>query len=199
MARSPRDRRAEYRARNLRAKRLGFRSYGEQRHLGGRLAGRVRNRDELDRLPAAAQDRRDEATEVLSYARRHGLGLSDAVRQLGMPGADRTVQFFFPDAVQRTRAGLVPTERDEAFRPMAALTPRGWVEVETRDSATASILGAHAATVRGVVEGRLPASALRPFEGLEVEGHRLLTDPRRLRALAREGRLEGAPYPRRGR
>ena len=100
--------------------------------------------NELDRLPAAAQDRRDEATEVLSYARRHGLGLSDAVRQLGMPGADRTVQFFFPDAVQRTRAGLVPTERDEAFWLMAALTPRGWVEVETRDSATASILGAHA-------------------------------------------------------
>lgn len=189
-------------SRNRRYRRLGFTGYAQARRLGrgsASKAGLVASRGEMDRLPESAQDRRDDAADVVSYARRHSLTLDMAAAALGLPGADRTVPYFFPHAVESSPLGDRPTERDSHYRAMAALTGAGWVPVDTWDSYTASIVGRHSQVARDVVDGRLPASALDEFHGVVVDGRQLVADPRRLRALARQGLVEGSPYPRRRR
>ncbi len=193
---------AKLAARNTKYRRQGFSSYSQARRLGhgsATKAGVVDNRADLERLPATALDRREDASRVLAKARRDGLSLRDAAHSLGMPGADRSIPFYFPGAVTKSPDGLWPTARDRAFRAMSIRDDKGReIEVDTFDSETASLIGRHLATLHEVAEGRLPPSALREFEGVEVDGHRLLTDPRRVRALARQGRLIGGPYPSRG-
>lgn len=202
MARRP----SSYAARNARYQTLGFRSYGEARRLGGGSASRaglVGARADLERLPDAVVEQRDAGEETLAYARYHDVSLRSAERDLGLRGGARAAAFYFPDEVRHGGAGdlRASTEPGDHFRLMDIyvddpLQPTRTVEVSSGKDA--SVVGAYKATVRAYLSGRVPADALRPFRGVRIGGYELLTDPRKLQALARAGMLHGSPYPRRG-
>ena len=72
---------------------------------------------------------------------------------------------------------------------MRVITPEGVHVVEIPDRTHRSLLGGHANAV-GHFLARGDTSVLAPYEGIEIMGHRLLTDPDALEAWAASGELE---------
>ena len=69
-----------------------------------------------------------------------------------------------------------------------ALTVAGQIAIDARDSALASVVGAHWAAVRHYLETG-DESVLRPFRRRRVNGQRLETDPDVIDELARAGEV----------
>lgn len=76
---------------------------------------------------------------------------------------------------------------DQYSQLVEILTDSGPVVVTARGSRERESAGQHRAIYFGVLEGKLPASALKRFRGKTVGGRKLLTNPERLFELAHGG------------
>lgn len=138
---------------------------------------------------------RERALDVLALMRRDGLSLrhaSDLART-----DPRTVRRHAGPALRPAGRRWAATPYDRLRRDMVALTPTGPLEVTTRDSRTARLLGEHLNAVATYVEtgNEDPLRALsRTVIRIRGQPVRLETDPQRLERLANGGELHFELY-----
>ena len=144
------------------------------------------------RLSTSAQDARDRALEAVSLMRREGLSLTKAARNAGT--TLDTVRKYARSALRKNTAGAWKATRwDRLARRMRFPTAMGPIDLEIRDSRSASILGSYWAAVDRYLKTG-DSEALMPFErkGIRVGGRvwPLITEARVLRRLAGAGIVE---------
>ena len=102
----------------------------------------------------------------------------------------QSIKRLLPGALLRSRPGkrLRVRASDRYTHLVEVLDSLGEVaQVIAHGSRERELAGKHRATCFGVLEGKLPASALKRFRGKKVGGRKLLTDPERLFELAHAG------------
>ncbi len=182
-----------------------FRTMGEYRKelarankRQGKAAQPIRTRKDLDALSEVEREKRSDAIEVLSLMRREGLGLRPALRRFKAenPGSrlgERSALKYIRPALHKAKGRWTTKSSDRLLRIMLVPTKRGVVEIEIRDSRTASSLGAYWNAVRRFLETG-DTSGLRPFRGKFITVGKLaypfVTDPRSLSRLAEGGEFE---------
>jgi hypothetical protein len=175
--------RSERQYRNALAGFRGYPSwYAQQR--APRLITSVR---ELFGLHPSERVARGQALEVLGLMRRERLSLEEAAAQ-----ADTTpnaVLRHVGSALRRDASGrYVPTATDRLYRRMRVLTTEGEIEIDTRGSGVASLIGKHQNAVkRYLATGQ--TTALSTFVGMKVRGHELETRPDFIDERERRGEL----------
>jgi hypothetical protein len=169
--------------RNELARERGFKSYAEQRKTKRGIA----NRADLASLPAAAQQARSDALDVIALARRNGINLAAASAHLGVPSA--AVTFWGADAIADRRNGGHVTAADRMFRPMYVYSVGQATAVDVRGSRTASVIGRYHSAIGHYLKTG-DESRLSRFNGQTVGGVELETDADVIDDLARRGRFD---------
>lgn len=144
------------------------------------------------RLSRSEQDARDRALEALALMRREGSSLTKAAKAAGTT-AD-TLKKYARSALRRTKAGAwKATKWDRLAREMRFPTPSGPIELEIKDSRSASVLGSYWAAVDRYLKTG-DSDVLHPFRGRAIRAggvaRVLVTDTRTLRRLAGAGVVE---------
>jgi hypothetical protein len=115
--------------------------------------------------------------------------LSAAARTEGISVA--SIRKLFPDALKKGRDGSFSVRSSDPYSAFVEiLTDSGLIVVEARGSKERELAGEHRSVYRGVLDRKLPNSALRSFAGETVGGHKLLSNPERLSVLVRGGELD---------
>lgn len=169
--------------RNALARQRGFKSYAEQR----KATRDISNRGDLAALPAAAQQARSDALDVIALARRDGINLATASRQLGVPTV--AVTYWAADAIADGRRGGHATAADRMYRPMYVYSAGQAVGVDVRGSRTASTIGRYHSAIGHYLNTGDDSRLLR-FAGQSVGGVELEADPDVIDELARRGRFD---------
>jgi hypothetical protein len=169
--------------RNALARERGFKSYAEQRSTSRAIS----RRDDLAALPAAAKQARSDALDVIALARREGIDLTSAAKQLRVPSS--AVTSWAADAIADRRGGGHVTAADRMFRPMYVYSGGQAVPVDVRGSRTASIVGRYHSAI-GHYLNTGDDSRLTRFAGQTVGGVELEADPEVIDELARRGRFD---------
>ena len=102
----------------------------------------------------------------------------------------QSIKRLLPGALLPSRPGKAIRVRatDRYTQLVQILDSSGQVaQVVAHGSRERELSGQHRATCMGVLDGRLPATALKRFRGKKVGGRKLLTNPERLFALAHGG------------
>jgi hypothetical protein len=104
----------------------------------------------------------------------------------------RTIRRLFPAALlQDQRGGRIGVKAGDSYSARVTITTEGGYRVvNARGSRERGLAGRHGATVRLVLRGKKPASALEEFRDKKVGGHALLTDFNLLLAQAHAGVLD---------
>lgn len=169
---------------SLSAERRTYRSVGSRRALG--------------MLSPVARQKRDDAIEVLRIMRRTSNSLRSSVAEFNQLHPDsrispRTVAKYVRPALRKAPQGWRAKPYDRLLRVIRLPTKSGVVELEIRDSRSASKIGEYMNAVRTYLETG-DASALRRFRHQSVTSgkvtYRFLTDPKSLDALGAAGVLE---------
>ncbi len=129
------------------------------------------------------------ALHVLARMRRAGETLTSASREEHTD--PRTVRKYLGPDLRKSAGhkGPQPTEADRRVRHMLIPSALGNVPVIVRGSRRASRLGRYMSAVGKYLRtGEI--AALSEFETKSIAGHRLITDPETLSALAQAGALE---------
>lgn len=177
-----RDHRREHQARNRRARERGFPSYAAQR----RAPRRITAVPDLARLPDAARESRNDASLVVSRARRERIPVEVIARQEGVPMS--AVRWWFPDALRPTRRGRTfPTRADRNLRMRPLAVDGTLTFVATRGSRAAELAEQAFAAQWDFVHGRATADDVARFRGLRIAGHEVETDPDVLERLGYQG------------
>lgn len=182
---TPRDHHGAFARRDQRAQVEGFHSYADKRRHGGATASKVRNDQELERLPPEARRQRQRAIRAIAESRSEGLTLENAARR-NQTTVDAMVFW--------SRGSITPKgdvlSADRLWRPMKAIdaTTRRVVPVDVRGSIAASRLSDYWAAIAGYLHTG-DVAALRAFQGERIAGVRLETDPDVIDYLARLGQL----------
>lgn len=151
-------------------------------------------RSEMKRHGAIPQnirqaEARNRALHVLARMRRKGETLTSASREEHID--PRTVRKHLGSELRRA-AGHTrprPTKADRRLRHMLIPSAQGNVPAIVRGSRQASRLGRYMSAV-GKYLRTGETGALSEFEAKSIAGHRLITDPETLSALAQAGALE---------
>jgi hypothetical protein len=179
-----RDYQAEQQRRNELARQRGFRSRSEQR----RFDRHIKNRRELDALPAAARDQRDLALRAVSLLRNDpGLSLDVAAARLGT--TTDAVEWWASKAFVKKDGVLQVRPGDRMFRAMRVLSGGQIIDSDVRGSRKASKVSAHYDAVNQYLATG-DDSALQDFEGQTVAGAEFETDIDVLDEMARRGSLD---------
>ena len=169
--------------RNALARERGFTSYSEQR----RATRQITKRTDLHNLPAAAQQARADALDVIAVARRQGIDLRTAARREQVPLS--AVSFWAADAIADKKGGWHATGADRMFRPMYVYSAGQAVPLDVRGSRAASTIGRYHSAI-GHYLNTGDESRLARFNGQTVGGVELETDPDVIDDLARRGRFD---------
>jgi hypothetical protein len=186
MSRS-RDYKAEYGARQQRARARGFSGYRQQR----RFSPTIRNTTQLARLPETARATRSDALHVLQVARENKLSIEDAARREQVPV--EVVRYRTADALKPRRAGrTVPERGDRLFRlrPIVLAGGPGVEFVEVRGSHAARRAQRAFDVQYRYIEGNASESELADIAGVTVAGRVVEADPGRLQSLAEAGEID---------
>ena len=128
---------------------------------------------------------RERALHAVARARRKGISLKLAAREEHV--SMRSITRYLPAALKRSKSGaLIATRGDRYRRDMMLPTALGDVPIAVYSFREASLLTKFRLALAEYARG-LDTSLLRPFEGLTVSGHALLTDVNLLRALLGAG------------
>jgi hypothetical protein len=176
--------RAEQQRRNELARARGFRSRAEERRFGHH----VRNLEELDAFPAAAQEHRAAALRTLSFMRDDPkLSLAAAAKQNGT--TPEAVRWFAGDALTKKGGRWQVSAADRLFRPMFVYSEGQMVGVSVRGSRKASELARYHGAVRHYLETG-DARKLRTFSDKSVGGSPYETNLDTLDDMALRGQLD---------
>lgn len=145
-------------------------------------------------LKAASKAEKDTYRRVLDTIglkrRNPAMPVSKAAKSSGT--TVRTVRKYARSVLRSKGRHLQVAPRDHLVRPMRMLTPKGEVNVETRDSAVASEISRHQLAIRSyVIAG--DQTVLESFTGKSVhcggKTYDFLTDTAIINRLARAGAL----------
>ena len=148
---------------------------------------RTRNQPRARRSSRTQEDRTRELAAINRVRRGKSKTVSAAARAEGTSVAL---------IKRRVPGALLPSTRGQRLRVRASdryrqsveiLTDEGATVVTARGSRERELAGSHRAAIFGVLENKLPASALRRFRGKKVGGRKLSTNLERLFELARGG------------
>jgi hypothetical protein len=164
----------------------GFSSPAEMRRYGPR----VRNSADLAALPAAAQQTRHSALDVIAAVRRDdSLTISVAAKREGV--SVDAVRFWTGDVVTRQGSRYDVAAADRLFRPMYTYSGSAVVTIDVRGSRAASTASAYVAAVQRFLRGDDPdGDGLARFRGVRVGGVELETDLDALEAMADRGEFD---------
>lgn len=171
--------------RNQLARQRGFASYAQQR----RYERVISNEGQLQRLPERARTRRAEALDVINIARRRGIPVADAARELGVPLS--AVTWWGAPALDHPRHRRPMALRSDRILRAQPLIVDGRLQmVTTRGSAAARRAAEAFKTQRAFIEGDPDAGdKLAALAGTRVGGHVVETDPAVLGEIGRRGEL----------
>lgn len=179
--------------RNALAQAKGFASWDAQRST----VVPTSSRRTLNALSPVARAKRDQAFEVLSLMRRDDLDLTAAIRAHNHANPPERIsreaaRKYVGSALIEKKGKLVAKPYDRLLRVMHFPTPTGAIELEVRDSRSASRLAAYNNAVRTFLltgEDR----ALRQFRGKEIRSGKrsypFITDAETLIRLDQVGEL----------
>lgn len=174
--------------RNAHAKAKGFGSYHEER----RAFRSVSTRRQLEKLPRLVQVKRSDSLEVLGIMRRDGLNLETAIRIFkkenpGNPISPNAVVKYVGRGLEKRSGRWVAKRYDRIMRPMMVPTRHGVIEIEVRDSRSASKIANYWNGIRDFLAtgdaGQLRRSRNEYVQSGKVQ-YRFLTDPEAIEQLA---------------
>ncbi len=174
--------------RNELARTKGFKNYYEERYAYKPVTSRIK----LEAQSRITQQKRADAFEVLSIMRRSDSNLSPAVRLFnrdnpGTPISTRTVQKYIEPALKKENRKWVAKKYDRLMRLMRFPTKDGIIEIEIRDSRSATKLGNYWNAVREyLATGN--TQQLKQFRHEYIRAgriqYRFITDPESIEELA---------------
>lgn len=133
---------------------------------------------------------RERALEALSLMRRRRLSLTDAAKEVGITRA--AVQQWVGRALIKRRGRVVARPYDRIPRPIRFLDEHGQIEVEVRDSRTATRVAQWWSAVDFYLKSG-DESVLRPFRGRSFSSHgvrfEFITDTELLERAALVGQV----------
>lgn len=184
-----RDYGAEYRARQERARSIGFKGYWQQR----RSPRAIRSVADLAALPEPVRESRTDAFRVVHQARAERVAVESVARRLGVPMS--TVRYWARDALRpRQGSSTMPTKGDRLLR-LRPIVPRGENEVRfipVRGSGAAARADDAFDLQWAFAHGDADPSELRVLDDMRVGGVSPESDPGRLRLVARAGGFDVA-------
>lgn len=150
------------------ARSKGYRTYSAER----RAYRSINTLAAIRRLSATAQQKRADALEVLGIIRQSKRDLSSAVRQFNLLNPDRritsrTVIKYGKPALRRAKGLWTAKPYDRLLRILRFPTREGVIDLEVRDSRSASLIGEYwNAVAKSVATG--DSRDLRRFRGKSV-------------------------------
>lgn len=171
----------EYRDALARSK--GYRNYSAQR----RSYKSFNTLEALRRLTPMARQKRTDVLEVLNIMRRSGRGIGAGVRQFNETNPDRrisarTVRKYAQPALRQAKKEWRAKPYDRLLRIVRFPTKDGVIDIEVRDSRSASLVGEYWNAVRKY-EATGDAKDLRRFRGRTIRSGKM-TRPFLIRADA---------------
>jgi hypothetical protein len=150
------------------ARSKGYRSYSAQR----RSYRSFNTLEALRKLSPEAQQKRADALEVLNIMRQGHIGLGVGVRQFNSTNPDRrittrTVRKYAKPALRRAKKEWRAKPYDRLLRIMRFPTMEGVIDLEVRDSRSASMVGEYWNAVAKYQETG-NAKDLRRFRGKSI-------------------------------
>jgi hypothetical protein len=174
--------------RNEMARVKGFRNYYEERIAYKPLPSRKR----IESQSRVVQQKRADAFEVLSIMRRSGVNLRPAIRIFnkenpGTPITARTVKKYVKPSLKKKSGKWVTKRYDRLMRLMQMPTKTGVIEIEVRDSRSATKIAHYWNAVRHfLITGE--TDQLKQFRYEYITSgklqYRFITDPETLLRLA---------------
>ena len=153
----------------------------------GATKARTRSTLALAKLSARSFEARKRSLHALT-AIRHGASLADAAKAQGV--SQRTIRKYVGSALRQDHAGgrirAVPRDKFTRYLQIPGQDEGGLTQVAAKGSREATELAAYV-NARAVFLRSGDESVLRPFHGKKIGGHTLVTDPKRLTALAEQG------------
>lgn len=147
--------------------------------------------EEIENLPIRSQLARDRALEALNLMRSEGLSATAASKRVGT--TLKTVKKYAGRGLEKDESGeWDPKPWDRIIRPMKFPTPTGLMQLDVRDSRSASKLARYWADVREfVLTGNEKLLVPYRSETIQVRGdkHHFVTDPDVLKRLAKAGEI----------
>jgi len=178
---------------NALAQAKGFSSWDAQRSK----VVPTSSRRALDALSPVARAKRDQAVDVLALMRRYDLDLTAAIRAHNHANPPERIsreaaRKYVGSALTAQKGKLVAKPYDRLLRVMHFPTPTGAIELEVRDSRSASRLAAYNNAVKTfLLTG--DETPLRQFRGKDIRSGKrsypFITDPATLEHLGNAGEL----------
>ncbi len=138
---------SERQYRNALARAKGFKSWDVQRRSASKA---VHSRATYDVLKPAERVARERALDALNEMRRLNVSVGQAARTVGTT-VESVLKFAGSALTRGPRNRYVPKAVDRLFRPMHAVTSRGPVAIDVRDSRSAAKIARHSNAVRRYV------------------------------------------------
>ena len=137
----------------------------------------VSSRKSLEELPLVSRYKREDALQVLSIMRRQDKSLSASIREFNASNpstriSSKTVKKYVKPALQREGGRLRPTGYDRLLRIMRFPTHHGTIDLEVRDSRSASRIASYMNAVKTYLHTG-DDSQLRMFRGKYIRSNRL--------------------------
>ena len=142
----------------------------------------------LRRLSASQQEERVKCLAAINRVRRgEARTVSAAARAEGT--TIRAIRALVPKTINQNRPGgrIRVKPRDRYSAKVQILANDGALTTTARGSRERELAGQHRATVRRVLRGLEPKSALERYRGQKVGGHELVSDYAQLVLLANAG------------
>ncbi len=152
----------------------------------------VGSREKLEAMLSTARYKREDTLRVLGIMRQNDLGLTAGVFQFNLRNpSDRisstTVKKYAGPALQKRGNKIVAKKYDRLLRIMNFPTPKGVIELEVRDSRSASRLGSYMNAIKKALQTG-DTSHLQYFRGKYIRSNKLqyrfITDLETLEMLA---------------
>ena len=179
---------SKHECRNAMARAKGYRNYYEERKAYKPIPSRKR----LEAQSRVIQQKRADSFEVLSIMRRSGINLRPAIRIFnkenpGTPITARTAKKYVKPGLKKKSGKWVTKRYDRLMRLMQMPTKTGVIEIEVRDSRSATKIAHYWNAVRHfLITGE--TDQLKQFRFEYVTSgkiqYRFITDPETILRLA---------------
>jgi hypothetical protein len=155
----------------------------------------VSSRKSLEKLPLVSRYKREDALQVLSIMRRQDKSLSASIKEFNASNpstriSSKTVKKYVKPALQREGGRLRPKPYDRLLRVMKLPTRQGMIDIEVRDSRSASRIASYMNAVKTYLHTG-DDSQLRRFRGKYIQSNKLqyrfIIDTETLNMLAEFG------------
>ena len=126
-------------------------------------------------LTRRQRELREKALHAVSRSRRKGISVKQAAREEHV--SMRSIARYVPAAIKRDKSGqLIATKGDRYRRDMVLPTALGEIPISVYSSREATLLTKYRLALAKYARAG-NERVLRPFQGLTISGHELLTDP----------------------